>query len=360
MSQSDDHGQGRWPRPWRPPTLADVARRAGVSKATASRALAAGRTTARPAATGSVQRIARRLGYTTRRADLPRLLVLSSGLARTGYWATLSGVLEAAQEHGTDLSIHVLSASPARRREALLQALGTRVDAVVVLEFDSLGLAALHDLPEGLPLAVAGGYPQPDDGGLKRAWTDDHAGAVMACEHLLGLGHTRVAYVGVPSAGHPDPRLAGWREVMAGAGLEAPEPVATGWGTTTGERAAAALTRSGATAVLCGNDDLAIGLLAGLARAGVRIPDDISVVGVDDHPHASATTPPLTTVRLDFARVGQEAVALALGTRREERVEVPVELVERESVGRPLPDPNRSLSPSRPVERQCGLARPAP
>ncbi len=124
---------------------------------------------------------------------------------------------------------------------------------------------------------------------------------------------------------------------MLGAGLQAPDPVATGWGARTGARAAGALARSGATAVLCGNDDLAIGLVHGLTQTGVRVPHDISVVGMDDHPHAAATTPPLTSVRLDFARVGQEAVALALGSSRQVQVEVPVELVERGSVGPPRP-----------------------
>ena len=104
MTHLEGADPGREPRaPWRPPTLADVARQAGVSKATASRALNAGRSARSPAAAAQVRQAADRLGYTGQDPDLPRLLVLTSAVARTGYWSTLSGVQEAAQEHDTNL-----------------------------------------------------------------------------------------------------------------------------------------------------------------------------------------------------------------------------------------------------------------
>ena len=147
--------------------------------------------------------------------------------------------------------------------------------------------------------------------------------------------HERLAYVGVPSAGHPDPRLAGWRRVLAQRRLRASEPVAIGWSVETGLRSAAAVRASRATGVLCGNDDLAIGLVAGLAREGVEVPRDVSVVGVDDHPHAVGMVPALTTVRLDFAGVGEAAARLALGIEVGPVVEVPSQLVVRDSTAPP-------------------------
>lgn len=320
-------------RPWFPPRLADVAARAATSKATASRALSGDQPAASPT-TKRVQQAAQDLGYRPA-TDRAHLLVLSTDISRTGYWATVSGVLAASDEFGVDLSVHGLSGGPQRRREILSRALDGRVDGVVLLEFDSLSVATLEDLPVDLPVAIAGGRPDPERDGPPRAWTDDYAGAMTATRHLCDLGHERLAYVGVPSAGHPDPRLAGWHEVLAQRHLRGGEPLALGWSVETGLRAATAVRDSGTTAVLCGNDDLAIGLVAGLAHEGIRVPQDISVVGVDDHPHAPGMIPALTTVRLDFASVGEAAARLALGVEAGPVVEVPTQLVVRGSTAPP-------------------------
>ncbi|BDA64209.1 MULTISPECIES: LacI family DNA-binding transcriptional regulator [Actinomyces] len=320
-------------RPWRPPTLADVAARAGVSKATASRALARWDSgeASRPSSTDQVLEAAVALGYSRSRGAQPRLLALATDLSRTGYWATLSGVLAASQDLGAEMSVHVMTGAADSWRDNLLGERDLRADGVVVLEFDSPSAALLSHLPIDLPVAVAGGYPQQEADGLLRAWTDDRTGAMAATRHLVGLGHRRIAYVGVPAAGHPDPRLLGWQQVMREEGLAPLEPVAIGWSVATGMRAAAALHSWRATAVLCGNDDLALGLMAGLDRQGLRVPEDVSVVGMDDHPHAAAAQPALTTVRLDFAEVGRRAARLALGVEQGPVIEVPTVLVERDS-----------------------------
>lgn len=324
-------------RPWTAPTLATVAARAGVSKATASRVLArAGDPQAvLPAAASDVIRAAQAVGYRRTEPTRPRLLVLTSDITRTGYWLTLSGVLTACQDLEVDLSVQVITGSAKSWCDIFMAEHRGRVDGLVVLEFDSLSAAVLPHLPVDMPVAVAGGYPQSGADPLPRAWVDDRAGAVLAAKHLLELGHKRIAYVGVPSAGHPDPRLAGWRQVLSGAGLDTPAPLATGWGASTGLRAAPTAARSGATAVLCGNDDLAVGLIAGLRAQGLDVPGDVSVIGVDDHPHAVATSPALTTVRLDFAQVGELAARLALGVESGPVIEVATQLVLRESTAPP-------------------------
>lgn len=246
---------------------------------------------------------------------MPRLLVLASDTSRTGYWLTLAGIFEAAREMQVELGIHMIPATAPERMQMLATALQSRVDGAVVLEFDWPGVAILDDLPVDLPIAVAGGDPSvlhtPTD--PPRAWIDDHGGAKLATQHLVDLGHRRIAYVGVPPAGHPDPREAGWRSVLTANGLPIAPIAATGWSVETGIRAARRLVDSGASAVLCGNDDLALGVMAGLARAGRRVPEDVSVVGMDDHPHALSAVPALTTVRLDFERLGRVATQLALG-----------------------------------------------
>ncbi|WP_196717014.1 substrate-binding domain-containing protein [Actinomyces trachealis] len=328
-------------RPWYPPSLDAVAARARVSKATASRVLSPPRQGGTPAAAAEVARAVEQLGYHRGGGERPRLLVLATDITRTGYWLTLSGVLSACQDLDTDLSVQVLTGAASRWRDSVLGPQQSRIDGVVVLEFDSPSAQVLSRMPEDLPVAVAGGYPSADAGHLPRAWIDDRAGAVLAVEYLLSLGHERIAYLGVPSAGHPDPRLAGWRAIMTGAGRETPPPLGTGWGPETGMRAAQAAARSGVSAVLCGNDDLAIGLVTGLRAVGLEVPGDVSVVGMDDHPHAVATSPALTTVRLDFARVGEMATRLALGVQKvpgPQGIEVPVDLVVRASTAPPPAD----------------------
>lgn len=324
-------------RPWWPPRLADVAERSGVSLATASRALARqnGAEGALPQATEEILTAATELGYWRTDPDVARLHVLVSDIGRTGYWATLSGVLSAALDLGAETSLHVLAGSPERCRSTVQCALDARADGVVVLELDSPSVALLPGLPVDLPVAIAGGKPEGGEP-WSRAWIDDHAGAVMATEYLAGLGHRRIAYVGVPPAGHPDPRCAGWREVLATRGLPPLEPLATGWSVETGMHVARAVRAHQVTAVLCGNDDVALGLLTGLDRLGLRVPEDVSVVGMDDHPHSVATRPALTTVRLDFAAVGETAARLALGTDPSGTVEIPTTLITRASACPPV------------------------
>ena len=208
-------------RPWFPPRLADVAARAATSKATASRALSRDQPAASPT-TKRVRRAARDLGYRPA-TDRAHLLVLSTDISRTGYWATVSGVLAASDEFGVDLSVHGLSGGPQRRREILSRALDGRVDGVVLLEFDSLSVATLEDLPVDLPVAIAGGRPDPEQEEPPRAWTDDYAGAMTATRHLCDLGHEQLAYVGVPNApcaaASPWPSAGRWRR-----GCEPPRP----------------------------------------------------------------------------------------------------------------------------------------
>nr|WP_300337875.1 LacI family DNA-binding transcriptional regulator [Actinomyces sp.] len=323
-------------RPWRPPSLRDVAELCGVSKATASRALSPQGSGVREEVRSQLRTAATRLGYYGVQHEAPHLLVLASDVLRNGYSATLSGVMRACQDLDVDMSVHVLT----RGDDAWLRSLpvrGGRVDGLVILEFDSPSVGVLSKLPVDMPVAIAGGYPQGEHrpGQPSRAWTDDYAGAVLATEHLLSLGHTQIVYIGVPPAGHPDSRLAAWRAVMTRQGLRAPEPLVIGWGVATGRRAAPIVLSSGASAVLCGNDELALGLMAGLTDLGARVPDDVSVVGIDDHPHAAVVRPALTTVRLDFAMVGELAARMALGHCQEAEVSAPVELVVRSSTARP-------------------------
>lgn len=328
-------------RPWYPPTLRDVARACGTSLATVSRSLSP-TSTRKPRAAADVARIAHDMGYSEPSASAPHLVVLTSDVTRTGYRETLGGIMNVVREHSLNVSVAFIATGAERRSDAVHSALHRRVDGVVVLEFDTPSTHVINDLPNSLPFAVAGGYPK-DDEVFPRAWIDDYAGARAAAEHIVALGHKRIGYVGLPQAGHPDPRVRGWHEVLALHGIATPTQFGTGWSAQTGMRAAEHAIAAGVSAVLCGNDDLAVGVIAGLSHAGVRVPEDISVIGMDDHPLAAATVPALTTVRLDFEQLGAASARLALGIEPQteaahKNIHIPPELIIRASTCAPISD----------------------
>ena len=105
-------------------------------------------------------------------------------------------------------------------------------------------------------------------------------------------------------------RISGWREALAQAGAPEPELLSGDWGCPSGYRLGQRIaTSSEVTAVFCGNDHMALGLLRALAEHGRRVPGDISVVGFDDIPESAFVLPPLTTVRQDFGELGRRALA---------------------------------------------------
>jgi LacI family transcriptional regulator, repressor for deo operon, udp, cdd, tsx, nupC, and nupG len=212
-----------------------------------------------------------------------------------------------------------------------------RVDGFILVdvELEDPRFAALEDA--GLPALVAG-HPA---GGCPFPWveTEHGRGMAAAARHLAELGHARVGFLGGPaSLDYVQVRLEHWRAALVAAGrepgvvvcVEPPEPVA---------EAAARVLEGGATAVACTSDVLALGLVA-LARArGRRVPEDLSVMGFDDSALAALAAPPLTSVRVDYGEFGAVAAAALLALIDGEdtapaRLAEP-ELVVRASTGRP-------------------------
>jgi DNA-binding LacI/PurR family transcriptional regulator len=180
-------------------------------------------------------------------------------------------------------------------------------------------------------------------------WTDDREAAYAVTRHLLSLGHETVHYVAIPSSTRrTSARTSGWRQALREAGAPEAPPLKGGWGPSGGHTAGRRLAQDPAvSAILCGNDDLALGVLRALHEAGRAVPDEVSVAGFDDAPHSAYLTPSLTTVRLDFTGLGRAAFALLHGVLEESAhvaphpVSVP-ELVVRESSG---PPPTRKWTP---------------
>jgi DNA-binding LacI/PurR family transcriptional regulator len=326
----------------RPATIGDVARLAGVSRQTVSRVVN-DLPRVHPATRERVLDAVSRLGYR------PNVMArrLAGGRSRVvgvvgfdtilyGPAATLLGVERAARERGYGISIVTLEAVTPAGMTAALESLADRSVAGVVVLAPHAGTE--FDLPAGT--AVVAPY-----GGPPALSVDQAAGARLAVEHLLGLGHRRVWHVSGPRDWlETHARIAGWR---AAAGPPAP-PVLTGdWsarsGYAAGRHLAGVRSADGAgavTAVFAGNDQMALGLMRAFYEHGIRVPADVSIVGFDDIPESGYLAPPLTTIRQDFDEVGRRCITALLSqveaaTPLPEGPHVPPELVIRRSTAPP-------------------------
>jgi DNA-binding LacI/PurR family transcriptional regulator len=301
----------------RQPTIADVAREAGVSVPTVSRVLT-GSVRVSPERQARVQTAIDKLGFRPNGAaralahgGQPMVAVVAGNTTRLGYAATIQGIEEAARQDGLMVVIAVVETDDRDAVKTTIDlALSQPLAGAVVLDYDPPGAAALAAIPAWLPVvAVAGGFRGDD--AVVHAYMDDHLGAMNATQYLLDLGHRTVHYVAIPSAGQESSRLAGWREALSRAGAPIPKPVSADWSPMSGYDAGRRLARDpDVSAVLCGNDEIAMGLIKAMQDAGRGVPDDVSVVGFDDHPLGQLWTPALTTVRQDFVGLGREGFRL--------------------------------------------------
>lgn len=304
------------------PVIADVARAAGVSVPTVSRVLT-GAVPVSPERRERVLAAIRELGFRPNgaaralvRGQQSMVAVLTSNTMRYGYGMTLQGIEEAARQAGYLVVISVVETPDRATVTAAIDSmLGQPMAGAVVLEFDPAGAAALAAVPPWLPAVavapMADSASPPADPAVPHAYMDDHAAAAQATRYLLDLGHRTVHHVAIPSTGGPSARSLGWREALDAAGAEVPPVLTADWAPTSGYAAGLALAEDPAvTAVLCGNDEVAMGVMKAFADHGRRVPEDVSVIGFDDHPLAQLWSPSLTTVRQDFAGLGRQAFAL--------------------------------------------------
>ena len=302
-------------------SLADVARLAGVSLATASRALN-GKPEVSDATRARVLSVAARHAYVaspeaSRLASRTkgRVAVVVPHLSRWFFGALLEGIEARLRE--ADLDVLLYHVATRADRHDFFERLPARrkVDAVVVLAFP----VSEHELARlatmGVAIVAAGGqvasYPH--------VAIDDHAAGRQAMDHLLFLGHRRIAMIGAidpdsPEWVHGMGRTTAYHSALDEAGI-APDPdlvVTVPWGAVEAADAMSQLLglKEPPTAVYAHSDELAVGALATLRRAGLRVPDDVSVVGIDDHPMASLLD--LTTVSQPVHEQGRLAAQLVV------------------------------------------------
>jgi LacI family transcriptional regulator len=336
--------------------ITDVARRAGVSTATVSRVLNRNY----PVSDGVKQRVleaVRDLGYVAN-AHARALLTSTSGTVGVilhdvsdPYFAEIvRGIQEVAAHENRLVVICNSLREPAREITYIEMLRGHRVDAIImagghILDDEymmALREQALQLKAQGSRLVLCGRHPVRADAVVP----DNTAGAARLVRHLLDRGHRRIAYVaGPPSLSTTRDRLDGYLGALASYAVE-PDPALVVTGDFTregGYEATDRLLAAGVafTAISAANDLAAIGVLARLRDHGLRVPEDVSVVGFDDVPVARDVTPALTTVRVPMVEMGRQSMLLALRDPDApyELVRLETELVERRSVAAPPPSP---------------------
>jgi LacI family transcriptional regulator len=321
-------------------TIRDVARTAGVSVATVSRALN-GIEKVSAATSARVRAAAGILGYvphsgarslSTRRTDT--IGVILPDLHGEFFSELIRGIDAATRARGMHLLLSHSHGDP-DEAAAVLRAMRGRVDAMVVMSpyADDELMAAV---PGGVPTVLLGGEG-PD--GHARFAIDNRAGAFAMTAHLIAAGHRRIAFIaGPPHNVDAEQRLAGYRNALAQHGGLAAQVLAGDFGEASGHEAALRLIGEGLPdAIFAGNDMMAIGCLQALREAGLAVPADVAVVGFDDIPVARFLDPPLTSVGVPIAEIGRHAVEtcihiLATGEAGESRTFAP-RLVIRASSG---------------------------
>ena len=316
------------------PRMADVATVAGVSHQTVSRVLN-GYQYVRPETRDRVLAAIEELSY--RRNTAARTLVtrrsgtigvITADMNHFGPASIMLGLESASRAAGYSLSLAGLQEiSATSLRTAVDHVLDQAVEAVVVIAAHRAAITLAQSLHIGVPLVLVEGALSATP---LTAGVDQITGARLATNHLLDLGHQSVLHLPGPADWlEAAARREGWQMALKERGCRIPALMVEGdWTSRSGYGAGRAmLGESRPTAVFAANDQMALGLLRALHEAGLRVPEDVSVVGFDDLPESGYFTPPLTTVRQDFPELGQRIMSLLLRVLAGE-IEAAVPLVE--------------------------------
>ncbi len=342
LSAGPDGRRGR-------PTIFDVARAAGVSYATVSRVVN-GYPHVRDDTRHRVQLAMSDLGYVAHpsaralaRGRSQVIGLLTQEVANAFSHAVISGVDEQVADYDYDFLLCTTHTRREKEAGYVARLSHGMVDGLVIV------------LPRGLPDYVeqlkANAFPfvlvdyDADAPGCTVVNATNRSGARGAIQHLLDLGHRRIAFItGRPNVGATMERLAGFREAMAAAGLEVPDDdIVPGTFMEPGGYAAGMtlLCRpTPPTAIFASSDAAAIGVLRAARELGRSVPGDLSLVGFDDIPEASYLTPSLTTVRQPLSEMGRIAVRQLMGMLDDPgqpptRLVLETELIVRESTAPP-------------------------
>jgi LacI family transcriptional regulator/LacI family repressor for deo operon, udp, cdd, tsx, nupC, and nupG len=304
-----------------PVTIKDIAKAAGVSHTTVSRALR-GNPAISNTTTARIERLAQDMGYVPSAVaqSLHAQQTLTIGMVVTTIAdpfivKVVEGVESVAQAAGYSVFLSTSNNDPDRELAVVETFRRRRVDAIIVT---SSRVGRLHSSQLNqvqVPIVLINN--QGEGKYLYSVAIDDEQGAGLAVTHLLGLRHRRIAYIGVPDRPKSNQRrLAGFLAALERAGI-APDPGLTcspeaGDDFQRGQAAFEAIEAARASAVFAYNDVIAIGLMAACAQHGVAVPGRLSVVGFDDIEAAVYVNPGLTTVHQPRLKLGQLAMTMTL------------------------------------------------
>ena len=330
----------------------DVARLAGVSHQTVSRVVN-NLPNVRPATRLRVEDAIKQLRYrpsTAARSLVTRrsrtIGLITTGNPDYGPSSTLLGFNEAARQARYLVSISsMLETDAASMRQAVELLLSQNVEGIVLIAAHRGAIEAIQGIDLGVPLVAVESSGRV---GFHSVSIDQYRGAYDATRHLIELGHRSIIHVAGPNDSmDATERVRGWRSALAEAGLVALEPLVGDWSPASGYRIGRQIAESlECSAIFSGNDQMALGLMHALSQAGISVPRDVSVIGFDDIPEAEHFSPPLTTIRQDFAELGRTVMSTLLelmldGTLEEAPHPAP-HLVVRESTAPFAPRPSKT------------------
>lgn len=326
MSRATERGRNDH-NPARPPTIIDVAGRAGLSKSVVSRVMRGERSVS-PSSRAAVMAAAEALGY--RANAVARSLVqrrtynvgvVVSDLHNIFFAEVLDGLYAAAAELGYRALITTGNRDPVAEERALEQLLELRADGVI-LAGSRMRAGAVAAAARTVPIAVVGSNLRLR--GVDVVVDDDQSGATLAVRHLVELGHRDIALIdGGEGAGAAE-RRAGYRTAMSAAGLAARIRVEPGDFTEGGGYDGARRLLDGRrrpTAIFASNDQSAVGALNAINEAGLDVPDDVSLMGYDNTALAALRHISLTTIHQPRDQIGEMAIKAVV--RRIEKPNLP-------------------------------------
>ncbi|HEX2819477.1 MAG TPA: LacI family DNA-binding transcriptional regulator [Streptosporangiaceae bacterium] len=346
------------------PSMADVARLAGVSSQTVSR-VSNGQSNVDDGTRARVITAMRALGYrpngaarSLKSGRFHTIGVIVSTLETFGNMRTLDAIAKEAA--GADYTVTLMPVPDPTlpRVSGAYQRLSEQaVDGVVIIFEAHLLDHAEFTLPPGIPVVVI----DSDAGSRYTVVDSDHVqGARLATGHLLSLGHRQVWHIAGPeNSFSATRRLQAWQDTLREAGISLPGVLRGDWTTEAGYTHGLALGRQAdVTAIFAANDQMALGVMRALHELGRDIPGDVSVVGFDDMDEARSFWPPLTTIRQDFGAVGRLSIQKLLAKVAGPATEAGAQLDAGDGADAGPPGPSKTLVPTELVVRSS-TARPS-
>lgn len=332
-----------------PVTIKDIAKAAGVSHTTVSRALK-GNPAISTETTERIQHLAQELGYTpsavaqsllTRRTQTIGMVVTT--IADPFVAQVVEGVESVAQAASYSVFLTTSHNNPDQEMSVVETLHRRRVDAIIVTSsrVGSLYTSRLEQLQ--IPIVLINNQEEGEF--LYSVAVDDRQGAQLAVEYLIGLGHRAIGYIGASNRPKSNRRRqTGYQTALQQAGIPLNPALVLQPAVNTdfkrGEAGLNLILGGQATAIFCYNDIIAIGLLMACQRHGINVPDQLSIVGFDGIEPAQYVSPPLTTVCQPRLLLGQTAMQMTLDLLNDERVHdsiLPCDLIVRSSTA-PVPD----------------------